>query len=210
MDYLLLIFLGIILLFCVINCSFRGLKRSVTRLIFKVAAGVVAFFAAKPVSGLVISRFHFLDIQKTPFLADLYEGSPTFANAFDSLEQMIISPVVFIVLFIVLCIIITIPVSIINRKTERKQHGAGALMGFLVGIISFAIAFAPIASFLTLIQDIVPEEMLIEEFDVTDLNEMFGWNLDTKTILSKRQLGDILSIAGDPMLDSLTNTMGFH
>ncbi len=208
MDYLFLIFLGIIVLFCVTNCSARGFKRSVTRLIFKVVAGIIAFFVAKPVSGFIVSRFHFLDIQKTSILSDLYEGSSTFANAFDSLEQMIVSPAVFIVLFIILCFLVTIPVSIINKKIEKKQHGAGALMGILVGIVSFAIAFAPIASLLTLAQDIVPEEMLIEEFDLTEINERMGWNLDTETILSKRQLGDILSIAGDPMLDSLTKING--
>lgn len=203
MDIILLILLGLITVFSVINCAIRGRKRSLVRLAFIVGAAVIALFLTPLVSGALEKMEPLWVWEDDSALMQFAALSPTLGAAVHGTSRAIWSLLIYPLVFFLLCLLMTIPVSILNRKTERTQKGSGALIGIAVGVISFSLAFAPLCAAGTMILDTVPEAF-IDKDDVAELIEMYNLPLDSERIMSRDHLLHAEAVPGRPMLNYLT------
>ena len=203
MDILFLMLLGVITLFAVINCAIRGKKRSLVRLVFILIAAGIALFLTPVVSEKLLQVDPLFEFREDSALVTLAAASPTFGAALRGFPKAVWSVLAYPVVFFVLCILMTIPVSIVNRKTERTKKGAGALVGILVGVIGFSLAFAPLCSVGAMALDSA-SEVLAREWDLTGLNNTFGLSLDIEKILHSDHIMRAEAVPGEPMLDFLT------
>lgn len=203
MDYIFLVLFGLIVLISVLKCAIRGRKRSLVRLVFVLAAAAIALLLTPAAAGYLSDVFPIWELDRSSSLMEAAALCPTLGAAVHGANGAVYSILIYPVLFAVLCLILSIPVSIVNRKTERDRNGAGALVGLLIGVLGFSLAFAPLCTVFDTLLDIAPA-VIQKEWDIEDLNQSFGLSLDPDLLLRKDMIVHPESLPGRPMLDRLT------
>lgn len=207
MDYILLIPLGIIVLFAIINCAVRGFKRSLVRLAFVLLAAVIAFFVAPLVAGYVAKIEPIFNYAEGSILQTAGSMGPSLSLATKGLPKAIWSVAAYPLVFLLLCIIMAIPSSIINRKLPKDKKGLGALLGIAVGIVVFTLALSPICSVATMALDVLPEDY-IDPADIEELAGYVGLDIDGKKMLEQNKLTRMEGSIGQTPLKLLTRVKG--
>ena len=203
MDIFLIAILAVLILFGVIFCAIRGLKRSVVRLIFIVIAGVAALFVA-PILSSKLSQFKpIVEFKPESLIMQCAAASPTLATAINGIDKVIWSIIAYPFVFIILCILFTIPSSIINRKINRNKKGAGALCGIVNAVVAFTIALAPLCSLGSLVMD-VTQDSLIQASDVQSLADTYGIKINAEKLMKYNNVLKIEGKIGEPMLEIIT------
>jgi len=224
MDKVLLITIGVYVFFAAISGYIRGLKRSYVRLGNIFASAIIAFFAAKPLTVMLLSGTELaggLSIESSSGVLGALAASETVTSILEALPTMVVSLFTYVVVFLVVDLLMFIPQAIITAKMDKEKKWGGLGIGVLCGFLVFVLSCAPFLYIIDLTTKIyaqIPEktkESVKEEFvegfeDVADIYtgdkgdgaqayEMFDTAMQAGPITSA------LSTIVSPLVDSMTS-----
>jgi len=172
---------------------FRGMNKSLTRLILVLIVGVLSFFVVPPLTkslleldisklNIVLGDVHVMTAQdlitdllrQIPIVEDIIEASPTFETVIEVAPQIILNVLLFVIFFFILKWVSMIIYWIVSgiffskKKMEGKdKHNfIGAVLGAVQGFIVVFVLFVPFYGFVETLRPV--SDAMIQEQVVTE------------------------------------------
>lgn len=207
---------------------FRGMNKSLVRLIIVLCIGVISFFTIPPLTksllemdisklNIVLGDVHVMTLQdlatdllrQIPVVEDIIESSSTFETFIEILPQLILNVVLFVLFFFILkwfsMIIYWIIAGIFFSKKKmagkEKHNFIGAVIGAVQGLI---VVFVLLVPFYGVIETIKPVASSIQE-EQTVNNENKAFNSDIYYVTTENEEPETMNNSLTQIMDSIDN-----